>query len=218
MNDNERSALERFCHCCLLWKSIITIIVDLVFQACTWHLAGSFSQAAASSGTLWNVLSPSIMQIRNSQVCTSLHSALRLPFPICDPLAQSSGSCTWGGTGGGSDKSGLSVVLLRGRGLKDPLLHHPSPLSPWTFPKPHIPKGCSCSWHFLFPPLTFPGPFAVLTAGKAFATQTSSQGHFSIWIYICFGWFFVGTCCFSPTYTPVSVPPIPSHPVSHRIC
>lgn len=184
MNDNERSALERLCHCCLLWKSIITIIVDLVFQACTWHLPGSFSQAAASSGTLWNVLSPSIMQIRNSQVCTSLHSALRLPFPICDPLAQSSGSCTWGGF------RGRDQVYLCCKGLRDALLHHPSPLSPRNFPNSHIPKGCSCAGHSFFPPLAFPDPFAVLTAGKAFAIQTSSQGHFPVWIYIHFTAFF----------------------------
>lgn len=198
MNDNERSALERFCHCCLLWKSIITIIVDLVFQACTWHLAGSFSQAAASSGTLWNVLSPSIMQMRNSQVCTSLHSVLRLPFPICDPLAPSSGSCTWGGNRGRNEVY-LWCSPAQGHGAQRSSPASPSPLSPWDFPKPHIPKGCSCAWDFLSPPLTFPGPFVVLTAGKAFATQTSSQGSSFVWICIGFGWFFGGSCCFFPT-------------------
>lgn len=154
MNDNERSALGRFCHCCLLWKSIITIIVDLVFRACTWHLAGSFSQAAASSGTLWNVLSPAIMQIRDSQVCTSLHSVLRLPFPICDPSAQSSGSCTWRGN------RGRNQVLLRcspaqGQGAQRSFPASPIPSEPLELSQdPHSQRLLLC--------LAFPSPSSPL--------------------------------------------------------
>lgn len=115
----------------------------------------------------------------------------------------------------GRDQRCLCCSPAQGKGLQDPQLHHPSPLSPQNLPNSHIPKGCSRAWHFLFPPLTFPGPSAFLTAGKNFTIQTSSQGLFFVWICIRFGWFFRGSAVFSPRKSQWA---IPCRPLSHHIC
>lgn len=128
------------------------------FSVPSVHLAppGSFSQAAASSGTLWNVLSPSIMQMRNSQVCTSLHSVLRLPFPICDPLR----SCTWGGNGEGSAMSVLQPCSGEGAPRSSAASPFPSePSEPSQFP--HSQR--------LLPCLAFPFPSSHLSWSLCFS-------------------------------------------------